>query len=164
MSLTDWERNRWLTAHRTSRTEIRDLLEVVERDLADSDAEGLSADWRMNIAYNAALQGATAALAAAGYRASRDQHHYRVIQSLRETIGADAKLVDTFDIFRKKRNISGYERAGLVSDADAAAMRALAVQLRDAVTTWLRKRHGHLVTRGEGRPRRGVASPSRRRP
>jgi hypothetical protein len=51
----------------------------------------------MNIAYNAALQAATAALAAAGYRASRDAHHYRVIQSLKETIGADASVVTTFD-------------------------------------------------------------------
>ncbi len=70
MSLVDWERNGWLTAHRTSQNEIRDLLEVVERDLTDSAAENLSADWRMNIAYNAALQAATAALAAAGFRAS----------------------------------------------------------------------------------------------
>ena len=68
MSLPDWERNGWLTKHETSPNEIRDLLQVVERDLADSDAEGLSADWRMNIAYNAALQAATVALAAAGYR------------------------------------------------------------------------------------------------
>jgi hypothetical protein len=107
MSLADWERNGWLTAHRTSQSEIRDLLAVVDRDLADSAAEGLSADWRMNIAYNAALQAATAALAAAGYRASRDQHHYRVVQSLRETIGADAKLVNTFEAFHKKRNVTG---------------------------------------------------------
>ena len=49
MSLRDWERNGWVTAHQTSRTEIRDLLDVVERDLADSAAKGLSADWRMNI-------------------------------------------------------------------------------------------------------------------
>ncbi len=55
MSLADWERNGWLTAHRTSPNEIRDLLAVVDRDLADSAASGLSADWRMNIAYNAAL-------------------------------------------------------------------------------------------------------------
>ena len=52
MSLPDWERNGWLTKHLTSQNEIRDLLQVVERDLADSAAEGLSADWRMNIAYN----------------------------------------------------------------------------------------------------------------
>ena len=145
MSLSDWERNGWVVKHRTSRHEIRDLLQVVERDLADSAAEGLSADWRMNIAYNAALQAATAALAAAGYRPSRDAHHYRVIQSLRETLGADAAVVATFDAFRKKRNISGYERIGLVSDADAGAMRALAVALRRDVMAWLKRYHGDVL-------------------
>lgn len=145
MSLPDWERNGWLTRHQTSSQEIRDLLQVVERDLADSAAEGLSADWQMNIAYNAALQAATAALAAAGYRVSRDSHHYRVIQSLGETIGADLSVLATFDAFRKKRNITGYERIGLVSDADAAAMRALARTLRDDVISWLRTHHGALL-------------------
>jgi hypothetical protein len=43
MSLLDWERNGWLTRHQTSRNEIRQLLQVVERDLADSAAEGLPA-------------------------------------------------------------------------------------------------------------------------
>jgi hypothetical protein len=46
MSLSDWERNGWLTKHQTSPNEIRDLLQVVERDLADSASKGLSADWR----------------------------------------------------------------------------------------------------------------------
>jgi hypothetical protein len=68
-----------------------------------------------------------------------------VIQSLRETIGTDAALVNTFEAFRKKRNVTGYERAGLVSDADADTMRGLAVQLRDVVTDWLRKYHAHLL-------------------
>jgi hypothetical protein len=145
MSLSDWERNGWLTKHQTSPNEVRDLLQVVERDLADSDAEGLSADWRMNIAYNAGLQTATVALAAAGYRAARESHHFRVIQSLRETIGVDAGVVATFDAFRKKRNITGYERIGLVSDADAEAMRALAIRLRDEVVAWLTKHHGRLL-------------------
>ena len=145
MSLAEWERNGWLTAHRTSRNEIRDLLAVVERDLADSEAEGLSADWRMTIAYNAALQAATAALATAGYRASRDQHHYRVIQSLRETLRIDVQTVTVFDAFRKKRNVTGYERIGLVSDADADAMRALAVRLRDDVVAWIKKNYPDLL-------------------
>jgi hypothetical protein len=99
----------------------------------------------MNIAYNAALQAATVALAAAGYRAARDAHHYRVIQSLRDTIGVDAGVVATFDAFRKKRNITGYERIGLVSDADAGAMRALAVRLRDEVVAWLTTHHARLL-------------------
>jgi hypothetical protein len=93
VSLSDWERSGWLLPHRTSPREIADLLGVVERDLADSQTAGLSTDWRLNIAYNAALQAATAALAASGYRASRDQHHYRVIQSLELTIGAERKVV-----------------------------------------------------------------------
>jgi hypothetical protein len=138
MSLADWERNGWLTTHETSPNEIHDLVQVVERDLADSDAEGLSPDWRMNIAYNAALQASTIALAAAGFRAARDSYHYRVIQS-------DAGVVATFDAFRKKRNITGYERIGLVSDADADAMRALAVRLRDDVLAWLTKHHSQLL-------------------
>ena len=147
MSLSDWVRNGWLTTHTTSPAEIRDLLDVVERDLLDSATEGLSADWRLNIAYNAALQASTAALAAAGYRASRDQHHYRIIQSLGETIGADARLVTAFDAFRKKRNISGYDRAGLVSDAEVKAMREMALQLRDEVLAWLRRTHPALLER-----------------
>ena len=118
---------------------------MVDRDLSDSAAEGLSADWRMNIAYNAALQVATVALAAAGYRAARDQHHYRVIQSLRETLGTDAATVSTFDTFRKKRNAAGYDRAGLASDADAAAMRALAGRLKADVVRWLKKNHPGLL-------------------
>ena len=36
---------------------------------------------------------ATATLAASGYRAVRDAHHYRVIQSLAHTIKADAGLI-----------------------------------------------------------------------
>jgi hypothetical protein len=134
-----------LTPHQTSVREIADLLAVVERDLADSDVNRVSADWRMNIAYNAALQAATAALAAAGYRASRDQHHYRVIQSLRETVGATADLIARFDAFRKKRNLTGYERAGAVSDSEAAAMRKLASTIRDTVVDWIRSVHRELI-------------------
>jgi hypothetical protein len=147
MSLPDWERNGWLTRHEATRAEIRELLLIVERDLADSATEGLSADWRMNIAYNAALQAATAALAAAGYRALRDSHHHRVIQSLCETIGADRLDVATFDAFRKKRNITGYERVGLVSDLDAETMRAFALRLRDDVISWLKRHHATLMGR-----------------
>ena len=55
------------------------------------------------------------ALAAAGYRPSRDAHHYRTIQSLEFTIGADSKLIAKFDAFRKKRNLGDYSIAGATS-------------------------------------------------
>jgi hypothetical protein len=79
----------------------------------------LPADWRFTIAYNAGLQAATAALAAAGYRATRDNHHFRVIQSLEFTTGPGRKFIDTLDGFRKKRNVSSYDVAGAVSDKQA---------------------------------------------
>lgn len=145
MSLKDWLRNNWLVEHKTSPEEIKNLLGVADRDLVDCYADKLSADWRMNIAYNAALQSATAALAACGYRASRDSHHYRVIQSLAFTIGADKKLIMQFDRFRKKRNIGGYEQAGLVSDKEADEMIALAQRLREETEGWIRNNHPELL-------------------
>ncbi len=80
MSLQNWLNNGWLTKHRTSSQEITALLAVADRDLSDCRTSGLSQDWQLNIAYNAALQTATAALAASGYHAVREAHHYRVIQ------------------------------------------------------------------------------------
>lgn len=145
MSLQDWLNNGWLREHTTSGREIADLFGVADRDLSDCRSDGLSADWRMNIAYNAALQAATAALAAAGYRASRDSHHFRIIQSLEHTIGSETKLIAQFNQFRKKRNIGGYERAGLVSDLEADEMFNLAVKLRDDVEQWIRSNYPQLL-------------------
>jgi len=131
--------------HISSREEIANLLAVADRDLADCRTPGLSADWRLNIAYNAALQSATAALAAEGYRAAREAHHYRVIQSLAHTPRANPALIAELDRFRKKRNIGGYERAGFVSDQEANEMTALAPRLRRMVTQWLYANHPDLI-------------------
>lgn len=147
VSLHDWLRNSWLAEHTTSPEEIAALLALVERDLANAQLAGLSPDWKLNIAYNAALQAATAALAAGGFRATREQHHYRTIQSLALTIGWPAVRVGEFDRYRKKRNIGGYETAGLVSEQEAGEMQHLAVSLRDEVLVWLRNNHPKLLPR-----------------
>lgn len=146
MSLPDWLRDGLLEVHEASAGEVTELLAVADRDLADCRAAGLSADGRMNIAYNAALQLATAALVASGYRATRQGHHYRTIQSLRYTIGADQALIRELDLFRRKRNIAEYERAGLASDQEAGAIAALAQQLRHSIEEWLRKNHPDLLS------------------
>lgn len=148
MSLHDWLEKGWLTEHQTSPQEITELLNVADRDLNDCRAAKtarLSSDWQLNIAYNAALQMATAALAASGYRASREAHHYRVIQSLTHTIDADAKLIAQLDGFRKKRNISDYERSGMVSEQEAREMLTLAEHLHNRVRGWLHTNHPELL-------------------
>lgn len=143
--MRDCLRKGWLVEHRSSRREVGDLLSLVDRDICESQVPGLTSDWRLNIAYNAALQAATVALAASGYRASREAPHLRVIQSLEFTIGADKEFIGELDGFRKKRNVSDYERAGLVTDGEAEEMRNLAIRLREDVLAWLREKHPALL-------------------
>src|ERR1017187_3392311 len=146
MSLQSWLKNGWVAQHASSRQEIANLLGISDRDLAACQAPGLPTDWRFAIAYNAALQAATAALAAAGFRAAHDSHHYRIIQSLEFTINPGQKVIDTFDGFCKKRNISSYDIAGAVSDREADGMFRLANTLRSQVEETLRASHPELFT------------------
>lgn len=138
MSLSDWERSAWLTRHTTSPQEIDDLLAIVNRDLQDSVLGDLSADWRLNIAYNAALQAAKAALAASGYRTAKGTNaHHHTIQSLALTVGLDASSVRRLEVFRKRRNTTEYDHAGVTSQGEAEEMRVLAEAVRDKVVAWI---------------------------
>ncbi len=145
MSLQDWVRNGWASEHKSTRQEIERLLTLADRDLTSCATAGLAADWRFAIAYNSALQSATAALAAAGYRASHEAHHHRVIQSLAFTLGTGRDLIRRFDAFRKKRNMSSYEIGGTVSKKEAAEMAAFAARLRQKVERWIRENHADLM-------------------
>jgi hypothetical protein len=145
MSLEDWLADGLIEAHRPSKREISNLLQICDRDLEKSRIAELGPDWRLSIAHNAALQAATAALAAAGYRARKTGHHHRVIQSLAFTLKTDHVIIQQLDKFRRKRNISDYERPGMVSEREAEEMLALARRLREDVELWLRRRHPKLV-------------------
>jgi len=56
MSLEKWVEYGWLRREPTSPREIKDLLGIVERSLADSRVEAVSTDLRFIAAFNAALQ------------------------------------------------------------------------------------------------------------
>ena len=148
MSLTDWLANRWIVAHEPHPEEIADLFAVVDRDLEDAAILRLSPDWRLGISYNAALQLATLALAAEGYRPGRERSHERAILSLRDTVGVPAKTVDLLDIIRRKRNQISYERAGTTSAAEAGELHQVVTALRGNVVRWLRKKHRGLCPPG----------------
>ena len=79
MSLKNWLDNGWLKPHQTDQQEISNLLGIVERDLTDAMPEGLSADWKFGIAYNAALKLCTIMLFIEGYRPENALAHYRTI-------------------------------------------------------------------------------------
>lgn len=145
MSLQLWLKNGWVLEHPPNVGEIKALFKAIKRDLADCRTQGLSTDWCFNIAYNAALQTANVALAASGCRASREQHHYRIIHSLALTIKADADTVSLFNRCRKKRNMGTYEQAGVISAHEADTMIKLAEKIFQDVNNWLAKHHPEMM-------------------
>jgi hypothetical protein len=63
---------------------------------------------------------------------------------LEPTLGTEAGSIKKFDIFRKKRNISDYERADTISASDVEEMRSLAEKLRVDFEAWIQKNHPQL--------------------
>jgi hypothetical protein len=104
VSLTDWAQNGWLRPHKPSKEEITNLFEIVDRDLADASAKGLSDDWKFGIAYNAALKLCTILLHASGYRPEKNLAHYRTLQALPLILGKQHNSnADYLDACRKKK-------------------------------------------------------------
>jgi uncharacterized protein (UPF0332 family) len=147
VSLEDWLNEGRLESHTTSREEIKRLFAVFERDMADAQIENMSVDRKFVTAYIAALTMARAALAASGYRTSGEGAHYLTIQSLTFTLRLDTGTIRKFNKLRQKRNISDYEMIGMVSEQEVAETIALAEDLRDMVTEWLKKNHPELIAK-----------------
>jgi hypothetical protein len=119
----------------------------VDRELKDSEVKGLTPDAQLTHASNAALQAATVALLASGFRVPKNarDHHYRTIQSLAHTIEADSSFVAHLTRFSTRRNKAQYEFAGSVSGPEAREMIELARRLRIQVMKWLREKHPELL-------------------
>jgi hypothetical protein len=145
LSLADWLNEKLITPHKPAPDEIADLLHVCDRDLEKVKIIELGSDWRLSIAHNAALQAATAALAASGYKARSQGQHYIALHSLAFTLKLSPAVIKCLDKFRQKRNISDYERAGAVTEEEAKEMIALAVKLRANVEKWLRTNYPDLI-------------------
>jgi hypothetical protein len=145
MSLEKWVEYGWLRREPTSPDEIRSLLGIVERSLADAKVEAVSTDLRFIAAFNAALCIATMALRATGHRTvTQAGHHVKTIESLELTLKSNAKIVQKFKTLNNKRNKSVYDVAGAVSDQELVAMVSLANELKDGAIKWLREIHPEL--------------------
>src|SRR4030042_5496823 len=113
--------------------------------MADAQVDTISVDRKFATAHNPALTLSIAALAASGYRPAGEGHHYWAIQSLAFTLQLDAETVEKFNKFRRKRNITNYERSGRVSEKEVSEMLELARNLRIALEAWLKKNHPELL-------------------
>ncbi len=141
MTLQDWLNNGWLKRHTSSPQEIKDLLDKVDRDIAEAAKEEITLDWRLAIAYNACLGCATIALRASGYRMPGGTgRHYRTIQSLRFTINPDSDIIISLEATSKKRATVSYDAAGRVTEAEVEEARRLAEDILELLQRWLDER------------------------
>ena len=145
MSFSLWLEKGWLKEHKPTSREIAELLAVADRALKDCQVPELSSEGKLDIAHNAALQSSAAALAAAGYRASREAYHYYVIHSLSFTLQLEERIIRRLHKLRRKRNISDYERSGMVTEQEAQEMVELAKLIRQQVEEWIRNNHKELA-------------------
>ena len=145
MSLKLWLEKGWLKEHKPTSREIAELLAVADRALRDCQIPELSSEGKLNMAHNAALQSSTAALAAAGYKSSREAYHYYVIESLSFTLRMDGSIIRSLHKLRRKRNISDYERPQTITEQEARDMIRLAKLVCQQVEEWIRNNYKELA-------------------
>ena len=147
MTLEQWNANGWLKPHEITVEEMTRLLTAARSDLADARVD-ISPAWRFAIAYNAALRLCTLALAVAGYRAARDQKHYRTIAALPLIVGDDARELTQFlDTCRTKRHDVTYEGLDAISESEATELVDAVGELESLILSWLRRRHPKFASR-----------------
>src|SRR5947207_15881163 len=151
MSLQNWLQIGHLTNHQATVAEVRNLLDVVDRELADASVAGLSDDGRFTHAYDAALLLCKLALHAGGFEVSKRApgHHAFWINSLEFTLGETHKgTLIHLSKSSKLRHVSRYDQAGFVQKQDADDLLEAARQLRTDVLNWLRSQHPSLLPSG----------------
>jgi len=137
-----------LRRHQTSAKEIADMIELVDRDLADAAISQISTDRRFATAYNAALALATIALHAAGYRTTGSGAHWATFQVMPEIMHPSAQArADYLDNCRSKRNVTDYDRVGEVSETEVREIIEEVSAFRNDVLQWLTANHPELLAK-----------------
>lgn len=125
---------------------IRKLLAAAERNIADAQLAGLSAENRFDAAYKAIMQLSMVALNSNGYRTltSKPGHHQTAIQTLPQTVGLPQPEVIVLDALRKQRHLSDYS-GDLVPESAAAQCLVSAQELHRHVGNWLKAHKPELL-------------------
>ena len=130
-----------VNTHTTSRQEIENLRELVNRDLKDAEIDGLSDDRRFATAYNAVLQLSKMAIACSGYRVSSNKvgHHRTTFEAVKNAIGSvDVRnLSDYFDTCRRKRNLIDYDATEVASETEANELVKKGREFQIIIEDWI---------------------------
>ena len=93
-------------------------MDLARRDVAVAGTMlGGNSDWAYTIAYNAMLQAGRALMFSKGYRPAGVNQHIAVVRFVE--LFLDPEVVIAFDRMRRKRHITVYDMAGIVSEQEA---------------------------------------------
>jgi hypothetical protein len=146
MSLEQWRKNSWLREDPATVEEIKDLLAVVDREIADASVAQLSTDGRFMHAYDAALNLCAIALRVSGYAVPKgSNHHKRTIGALPLVLGNEYQVIsDQIELASRLRGQAMYDRAEVVRLGDAEELAETARDLRASVLSWIKREHPNL--------------------
>jgi hypothetical protein len=132
----------------TDKAEISRYLAKIRRKLEDSRKSSISLDSRFDIAFEALLQIALAALRVNGYRTTTDAGHQRLaIQLLPKSLGIEASEIRTLDEYRKKRSIGLYEADFEPSESEVKAVIRSVERLLEKLSGHIKAAHPELLER-----------------
>lgn len=130
-----------VNTHTTSRREVENLRELVNRDLKDAEIDGLSDDRRFATAYNAVLQLSKMAIACSGYRVSSNKtgHHRTTFEAVKNAVASQdvENLTDYFETCRRKRNLIDYDATEVASETEADELVEKAREFQTIVEDWI---------------------------
>jgi len=138
-------RDRSVTIELSSKAELDNLRSIVTRSLKDVLAEGLSADARFVMAYDAARTLSLIVVRAEGYRPRLVGGHYNTFLALEAADPIFESISTYFDGCRIKRNGCEYDLAGGVSDTDADGLLKAVQKFKIDVDGWMSARHATLA-------------------
>lgn len=142
MTWRTWLKEGRVEAHAPAPAELVAQRRAAERSLKDAALEGLSPEGRFQLAYGAALDLATIAVRASGFRIkSRVGHHQLTFEAAGTALGDSCRdTLDYFDLCRRRRNVISYD-GDEVSQALADELLAETIRFAEMIDRWLQAEH-----------------------
>lgn len=109
-----------IKTHRATPEEIKDILEVANRDLKFAkETMAHNWDWAFAIAYNAALSASRAYMYQEGFRPTSSESHKTVWRFMLIALPEENHdRIHFFNRMRVKRNKNLYDQVGLISETE----------------------------------------------
>jgi hypothetical protein len=108
------------------------------RTLRSSEVPGLDPDSAFTLAYQAALQGSTAVIRAAGYRVRGEGHHHHTFAAVAALgLGELSEAARDPNVIRQKRHGAVYDWEAETGKADLTTLRSASGRLFSEASRWL---------------------------